>query len=136
MPIFVSLSSKFRINLSLLSVWGLACRVVRDADELAVATSGTAERGDHIVDPRTGLGLTKRIGVTAIARDGITCDWLDTAVAVLGREKGTELVESIPGAAARITTIDDAGRITVSETSRFSQYVSRRPLAEPDKGVK
>jgi len=94
------------------------------------------KRYSHIVDPRTGLGLTKRIGVTAIARDGITCDWLDTAVAVLGREKGTELVESIPGAAARITTIDDAGRITVSETSRFSHNVSRRPLAEPEEGVK
>jgi thiamine biosynthesis lipoprotein len=94
------------------------------------------KRYSHIVDPRTGLGLTKRIGVTAIARDGTTCDWLDTAVAVLGREKGTELVESIPGAAARITTIDNAGRITVSETSRFSQYVSRRRLAVPDEGVK
>jgi thiamine biosynthesis lipoprotein len=94
------------------------------------------KRYSHIVDPRTGLGLTKRIGVTAIAREGITCDWLDTAVAVLGRQMGTEMVESIPGAAARITTIDDAGRITVSETSRFSHYVSRRPLAQPDTGVK
>jgi thiamine biosynthesis lipoprotein len=94
------------------------------------------KRYSHIVDPRTGLGLTKRIGVTAIARDGTTCDWLDTAVAVLGREKGTELVESIPGAAARITTIDDDGRITVSETSRFRDYVSTRRLASPDDRVK
>ena len=53
--------------------------------------------------------MTNRIGVTVIARDGITSDWLDTAVAVLGRERGTELVESIPGAAARITTIDADG---------------------------
>jgi thiamine biosynthesis lipoprotein len=94
------------------------------------------KRYSHIVDPRTGLGLTNRIGVTAIARDGITCDWLDTAVAVLGREKGSEIVESIPGAAARITTIDDAGRITVSETSRFRHYVSTRRLAERGTGIK
>jgi thiamine biosynthesis lipoprotein len=94
------------------------------------------KRYSHIVDPRTGLGLTNRIGVTAVALDGITCDWLDTAVAVLGREKGTEIVESIPGAAARITTIDDAGRITVSETSRFSRYLSHRRLAESEQGIK
>jgi thiamine biosynthesis lipoprotein ApbE len=54
----------------------------------------------------------------------MTADWLDTAVAVLGRERGTALVESTPGAAARITTIDAAGRITVSETSRFRAYVT------------
>ncbi len=81
------------------------------------------KRYSHILDPKTGLGLTDRIGVTVIAPDGITSDWLDTAVAVMGREKGTELVESIPEAAARITTINDAGRITVSETSRFRQFV-------------
>lgn len=89
------------------------------------------KRYSHIVDPRTGLGLTNRIGVTAIARDGITADWLDTAVAVLGRERGTAMIESIPGAAARITTIDDAGRITVSETRRFRPYVADPPLAQP-----
>jgi FAD:protein FMN transferase len=93
------------------------------------------KRYSHILDPRTGLGLTNRIGVTAVARDGITCDWLDTAVAVLGRERGTELVESVPGAAARITTIDDAGRITVSETRRFRDYVLRG-LAGAEKPLK
>jgi thiamine biosynthesis lipoprotein len=105
--------------------------------ELANASSSTSgdtyrfveidgKRYSHIVDPKTGLGLTHRIGVTAIARDGATCDWLDTAVAVLGRDEGSALVESIPGAAARITTIDDDGRITVSETSRFQQYIAER----------
>ena len=82
------------------------------------------KRYSHILDPRTGLGLTNRIGVTVIAKDGITADWLDTAVAVMGREAGEKLVENIPGAAARITTIDDAGRITVSQTSRFGSFVA------------
>ena len=101
----------------------------------AISTSGDTyrvveidgKRYSHIVDPETGLGLTDRIGVTAIARDGITADWLDTAVAVMGRERGSALVESIPGAAVRITTIGPDGRIKVSETSRFRQFV-----AEPD----
>lgn len=83
------------------------------------------KRYSHILDPKTGLGLTNRIGVTAIARDGITADWLDTAVAVLGREAGSKLVEATPGAAARVTTIDDRGGITVSETSGFRQFVAK-----------
>lgn len=83
------------------------------------------KRYSHILDPKTGLGLTSRIGVTAIARDGITADWLDTAVAVLGRDAGSKLVEATPGAAARITTIDEHGGITVSETSGFRQFVTK-----------
>ena len=82
------------------------------------------KRYSHILDPRTGLGLTDRIGVTVIAKDGITADWLDTAVAVMGREKGSALIESIPGAAARITTIDDLGRSNMSQTSRFGAFIA------------
>jgi thiamine biosynthesis lipoprotein len=129
-----------------------------ELDGGSISTSGDTyrfaeiggKRYSHILDPRTGLGLTNRIGVTVVARDGITCDWLDTAVSVLGREKGTAVIESIPGAAARITTIDDAGRITVSETSRFPHYLAAAPrptatttsatqprgLAEPGNPVK
>ena len=37
------------------------------ADELAVATSGTAERGAHIVDPRTGRSaVTDLVAVTVV----------------------------------------------------------------------
>jgi thiamine biosynthesis lipoprotein len=97
----------------------------------AISTSGDTyrfveidgKRYSHILDPRTGLGLTDRIGVTAIAGDGITADWIDTAVAVLGRERGSEVVESVPGAAVRITTIGPDGGIKVSETSRFRPFV-------------
>lgn len=81
-------------------------------------------RYSHILDPKTGLGLTKRIGVTVIASDGITADWLDTAVAVLGPERGAKLVASVPGAAARITTLTPDGGISVSETPGFRAYVA------------
>jgi thiamine biosynthesis lipoprotein len=101
----------------------------------AISTSGDTyrfveidgKRYSHILDPRTGLGLTSRIGVTVIAPDGITADWLDTAVAVIGRERGTAVLESIPGAAARITTIDADDGIKVSETSRFRPFVVPPP---------
>jgi thiamine biosynthesis lipoprotein len=81
-------------------------------------------RYSHILDPKTGLGLTRRIGVTAIARDGLTADWLDTAVAVLGVEEGGKVVADTPGAAARITTIDADGRIKVVETDGFRRFVA------------
>jgi len=68
----------------------------------AVSTSGSTEqfveiagrRYAHIVDPRTGLGLTKLVLVTVIAKDGITADSLATALCVLGESKGQELAKS------------------------------------------
>jgi thiamine biosynthesis lipoprotein len=90
-------------------------------------------RYSHIIDPRTGLGLTRRIGATVICADGMTADALDTAVCVLGPERGLELIEKTPGAAGRITTID-GDRVTVYESKRFKQYLAqpRQPPVSRD----
>ena len=79
-------------------------------------------RYSHIIDPKTGLGLTRRIGATVICPDGMTADALDTAVCVLGPEKGIELIDRTPGAAGRITTID-GGEVKVYESKRFKEYL-------------
>ena len=64
-----------------------------ELSQCGVSTSGgtridssrsTASATPNIVDPRTGLGLTHRIGATTIAPTGVTADWLATAVSVLG----------------------------------------------------
>jgi len=68
----------------------------------SVSTSGSTEqfveimgrRYAHIIDPRTGLGLTKLVLVTVIARDGITSDGLATALCVLGEREGRQLAET------------------------------------------
>lgn len=73
----------------------------------AVATSGDAYqyteidgvRYSHIVNPRTGLGLTHQLTVTVIAPTGIQADALASAVSVLGRTQGQILIDSIPGVA-------------------------------------
>jgi thiamine biosynthesis lipoprotein len=99
----------------------------------AVSTSGDTYRYveidgvrySHIVDPKTGLGLTRRVGVTVIADDGITADWLDTALPVMDPDEGIALVERTPGAAARITTVAPDGGIHVRESARFGQYWDR-----------
>jgi thiamine biosynthesis lipoprotein len=83
----------------------------------AVSTSGDTEqfvefhgkRYSHIVDPRTGLGLTHRLAVTVVARDGITADSLATAVSVLGPEKGPALVRSFPGASVYVRRVSGEG---------------------------
>ncbi len=76
----------------------------------AVTTSGDAfqyveiagQRYSHIIDPKTGLGLTDRSAVTVVAPDCITADSVTKAVLVLGPEKGMELIENTPGTAAMI----------------------------------
>ncbi len=80
---------------------------LRDA---AISTAGDAERFvvidgkryGHIIDPRTGQSLIRRASVTVVSTlgDAATADGLDTAVFVLGPEKGLPLVEATPGAAA------------------------------------
>ena len=65
---------------------------------IAVSTAGDAEqfletggvRYSHIIDPKTGMGLTNRVAVTVLARKGIEADGLDTAICVLGAERGLD----------------------------------------------
>ncbi|NJN35018.1 MAG: FAD:protein FMN transferase [Saprospiraceae bacterium] len=67
----------------------------------AIATSGdmynfieiNGLRYSHIVDPKTGLGLTHQRNVTVIAPEGATADWLATACSVLSIKKARRLIK-------------------------------------------
>ncbi len=60
----------------------LATLLLRDG---AVATSGTAERGAHIIDPRTGAPASGRVAsATVVAEDLESADVLATAAVVAG----------------------------------------------------
>jgi thiamine biosynthesis lipoprotein len=71
----------------------------------AISTSGHTEqsmvvdgvRYSHILDPRTGVGVTDPLQVTVIAPSGIEADALATAVAVLGPDRGVRLIEGRRG---------------------------------------
>lgn len=54
--------------------------------DAAVATSGAYERGQHIVDGRTGLPASGLVSATVVAADLTTADVLATAVFALGRD--------------------------------------------------
>jgi thiamine biosynthesis lipoprotein len=97
----------------------------------SVSTSGDifqrleigGRRYSHIVDPRTGIGLTDHSLVTILAKDGTTADSLATAVSVLGPEAGLGRVERTPGAAALILRAAD-DRIETHESRRLHQWIA------------
>ncbi|MDA8311822.1 MAG: FAD:protein FMN transferase [Actinomycetota bacterium] len=68
----------------------LACVVLVDH---AVATSGTYERGPHLVDPRTHEPLARGASATIVGPSLTLADGLATALAVGGNEVLSRLVE-------------------------------------------
>jgi thiamine biosynthesis lipoprotein len=81
-------------------------------------------RYSHIVDPRTGVGLTNHCVVNVIAPDSITADSLTKVVSVLGPEAGLKFIDETPGAAARAMR-DPGGRIEVRESKGFASYYEK-----------
>lgn len=73
-------------------------------EEQFVQASGV--RYSHIVDSRTGMGLTKRVGVTVIANSGMLADALGTTLSVVAAREGIAaaqvLAHKYPGVQALI----------------------------------
>jgi thiamine biosynthesis lipoprotein len=96
----------------------------------AVSTSGDTEqyvvidgkRYSHIVDPKTGLGLTERMSCTVIAKDGSTADGMATALCVLGPKQGLPVIEKIAHAAALYVSADEKGQ-AVHVSKGFDKYL-------------
>ena len=83
------------------------------ADELAVATSGTAERGAHIVDPSTGKSaVTDLVAVTVVAPRLTWADCWATAAFAMGSREGLAWLESLPDVEALLITAGDEVRCT------------------------
>ncbi|MEV5988110.1 FAD:protein FMN transferase [Streptomyces sp. NPDC052051] len=93
---------------------GLAAVVsAAGADGLAVATSGTAERGAHIMDPRTGRpAVTDLVAVTTV---GPRLTWADawaTAAFAMGARQALDWLESLPEVEALLITARGEARCT------------------------
>lgn len=94
-----------------------------------VATAGDIEqfveiegrRYSHIVDPKTGLGLTNRAMCTVVAPSGFAADAVDTAICVLGAERGFAL----GGLEAWMSWIED-GKVRTAETPGFKALEDQR----------
>jgi thiamine biosynthesis lipoprotein len=75
------------------------------AGDLAVATSGCYERGEHIVDPRTGRAPQGLLSVTVVGPSLTYADAFATAAFVMG-EPGVTWVSGIDGYDALAITED------------------------------
>ena len=85
--------------------------------DLAVATSGRYERGEHIIDPRTGAPPAGLMAVTVVGDELAIADGYATAAVVLGAE-GMEWVAGMAGIEAMGITDDR----TVVTTAGFDRY--------------
>lgn len=93
--------------------------------EAAVATSGTAERGEHVLDPHTGLPARGLASVTLVGPDLTTADPYATAAFAMGA-RARDWVERLDGIEA--TAVTESG--STWRTSGFA-VASGEPLTSP-----
>ena len=95
--------------------WRVGIRHPREADkvaavlevrDLAVATSGSYERGEHIVDPHTGAAPDGLLSITVVGPSLTYADAFATAAFAMGRD-GIAWVVSQSGYGAYAITADD-----------------------------
>ncbi len=99
----------------------------------AVSTSGDVEqfveiggvRYSHVLDPRTGMGITGRRSVTVVAPKGVTADSMTKVVSVLPADKGFALVDATAGAAAYVVIAGTGGALDVTATKGFDAFVAK-----------
>lgn len=83
----------------------LAVLAAPTTSRLAVATSGTAERGPHIIDPHTGTPAAELASITVVATDLTRADWTATAAFAMGHDSRPWL-EAIDGLEGYAVTAD------------------------------
>ena len=94
----------------------------------AISTSGDTwqyveiggRRYSHLVDPKTGVGLTDHSSVTVIAPDATTADALASTVSVLGPTAGLALIDATPGAAAMVVRQPE-GKLETHQSRRWNE---------------
>ena len=124
--------------------WTVAINLPGSQDEIwhtklelknfAVSTSGdvyryTIHEGkkySHIIDPRTGYGVTSQRNVTVIAKYGADADWLATACSILPINKALKLAKKVH-AAIFIATSDGEKIINYTSESFTKFFQNKQP---------
>ena len=100
----------------------------------SVSTSGDLEqvaviggvRYSHVLNPKTGLGLTGRRSVTVVARDGTTADAATKAASVLAADEALKFVAKLPGAEVLVAVQEhDAKPEVVTTSPGFARYLRK-----------
>lgn len=118
--------------------WLVGVNVPETTDELmnrklqlsncSVATSGDAYqyiehdgfKYSHIIDPRSGYGVSYQRNVTVIAIDGATADWLATACSILSINEAKRICNKLH-AELFISSIEN-DRLVIYQTAGFKKY--------------
>jgi thiamine biosynthesis lipoprotein len=118
--------------------WTIAINLPQSKDEVwdkklelknfAVSTSGDiyrytlhdGKKYSHIIDPRTGYGVTTQRNVTVISKHGADADWLATACSILPIKKALKLARK-ENAELMIATVESEKVIT-HKTQNFDSY--------------
>lgn len=94
----------------------------------AVTTSGdiyqfmehNGKRYSHIINPRSGYGVTFQRNVTVIAKEGTNADWLATACSILSIKKAKQLAKHF--GAALLIGQNKKGRLVFYKTNNFEAF--------------
>jgi len=94
--------------------------VIEAEGPMGIATSGSYERGAHILDPRDGLPVTDLAGVTVVGPSIAEADAFATTVYVMGLS-GLAWLERYPGYSACVMTHDGE----LFTTDQFDAHLAR-----------
>ena len=93
--------------------------------DFAVATSGVAERGTHIIDPHTGRPATGLLSVTVVGPHLSLADAYATAAVAMGSRAARDWIGTLDGYCGFAIEADGASW----ETAGFSIYGAEGPTA-------
>jgi thiamine biosynthesis lipoprotein len=99
----------------------------------AISTSGDSRqhleiagrRYSHIIDPRTGVGVSGRSSVSVIATTGREADAIATAVSVLGPEAGLALIEQRNEVELLMVHASQRGEVRTVQSAGFSRFLDK-----------
>ena len=103
-----------------------------ELNNCAVSTSGdvyrytiyNGKKYSHIIDPKTGYGVTSQRNVTVICKSGATADWFATACSILPVKKALRLAKEAR-AELLIATLKNE-KIVTYKTKNFDSYFEKK----------
>jgi thiamine biosynthesis lipoprotein len=114
------------------SLPGQNIQAILQLNDDAVATSGDYRNYfeyegkifSHTIDPRSGKPISHNLAsVTVVAKNCMQADALATALMVLGKEKGLNLIENTDDTEAFLITRKDIRSLVTFQSSGFSKYL-------------
>ncbi len=85
-------------------------RALSVSSTLGRSSEISGRRYGHVIDPRSGQALTRRVQAAVVAESAALAEALSTALLILEPERGLALVEAQPDTEARL--VDESGRVT------------------------